>query len=302
MIHMPHFKYFTALALTSLLASAANGEILIADSFESGDMSATNADGFEWGGNNFTSVVTMTANDEPNVVYSSGVKNTVLDAGARDWYAHKGDYSLRFRYSAGSDIAEQRYKMGGAYPEIWMSFWLRVPENFSHPKYSGVSANQKLFYLWMDGYSQHGDGTSVGMEFRPLADGSGGSYFYGKVNGSGDIDPHPFISVPRDLGRWMHLVVHVTSESTTGATDGSLEVWQKWKGDSDYTKTHDRAGLDIHLSSTVKGFAEGYLMGWANSVYPVDTEFLIDDFTLATSPLFSSSGVPPSSPADFVVR
>jgi hypothetical protein len=80
-----------------------------------------------------------------------------------------------------------------------------------------------------------------------------------------------------------------------------MEAWRKWEGDSSYTQTHDLKDQLIKVSSSVKGFAAGYLMGWANAAYPVDTEFLIDDFALATSPLFSNSNAP-KAPADFAIR
>lgn len=291
---MARLKHLTAaLALASLLATTANSEPLIADSFESGDMSATNEDGFNWGKNNRTSIVTKNA-----VVYSNGEKSVSIPNG-REWDPKHGEHSLRFRYAPGKAMAEQRFEIGKAYPEIWMSFWLRVPINFSHPDPGNNTQNQKLFYLWMDGYSHHGDGASVGMEFR--GDGSGGSYFYGKIAGSGDMGRAPFISIPDDRGRWMHLVVHVDSESSPGASDGIMEVWKKWEGEPDYIKTQDLRDQTIKLSSTIKGFAAGYLMGWANAAYPVNTEFLIDDFELATSPLFSNSNAP-SAPSDLVIK
>lgn len=290
---MLKLKHLAVLALALLLASTASGEQLFADSFESGDMSATNKDGFSWGHNNRTSVVTA-----DRVVYSNGEKDIAKPSG-RDWGPKSGEHSLRFRYPAGKAMAEQRFEMGKAYPEIWMSFWLKVPINFAHPKIGGASDNQKLFYLWMDGYSQKGDGSSVGMEFR--SDGNGGSYFYGKIGGSGDLGRAPFIRTPDDQGRWMHLVIHVKSESLPGESDGLMEVWRKWEDEFDYTKTHDIGEQPIKLSSTVKGFAAGYLMGWANAAYPVDTEFLVDDFALSTSPLFSDSNAP-NSPSDFVIK
>lgn len=85
------------------------------------------------------------------------------------------------------------------------------------------------------------------------------------------------------------------SESSPGEKDGLMEVWRKWDGDIDYTKTHDFKDQPIKLSSTKKGFTSGYSMGWANAVYPVTTEFLLDDFKLSNSPLISGSESPAPS-------
>jgi hypothetical protein len=297
MIHMPHIKHLTALALATLLASAANGEPLIVDSFESGDMSATNADGFDWGNNNRTSVVTADA-----VVYNNGEINVPIPSG-RDWGPFDGEHSLRIRYARGEPMAEQRFDMGKGYPEIWMSFWLRVPVNFTHP--SSTPNNQKLFRLYMDGYSQAGEGSTVGMSFRP--NGEGGSNFFAKVSPGdltivgGDIDSVPFITVPDDRGRWMNLVVHVKSETQPGSQDGVMEVWRKWEGEQDYSKTHDLRNQPIKLDSTVGGFASGYLMGWANAPYSQDTEFLIDQFILSKDSLLSQTNQP-SPPSDLKIN
>jgi len=61
-------KTTTTIFVTSLLAvclTANAQQILIMDSFESGDMSTTNTDGFSWANNNRTSIVTQGPKDEP---------------------------------------------------------------------------------------------------------------------------------------------------------------------------------------------------------------------------------------------
>tara|TARA_R110002074_G_scaffold383969_1_gene564421 strand:+ start:19214 stop:20047 length:834 start_codon:yes stop_codon:yes gene_type:complete len=275
-------KLAVAFAASGLLAlgTPASSELLISDSFESGNLSTTSAIGFRWSDTKTTSVVTA----DTQVFVTSPVNLPAPETS--QWEAKTGDHAMMLRYRAGKSWTEQKFHFDEPQPEIWMSFWLRVPTNYAHPKVKGASDNQKLFRLWMDGYGQKGDGTTLGMSFR--GDGRGGSYFFAKIAGSGDKGKVPFITIPRDRGRWMHLVVHVDSESAPGASDGLMEVWRKWEGDTDYTKTHDFKNQPIKLSSTKKGFASGYLMGWANAVYPVDTEFLIDDFELSTSPLFSN--------------
>ncbi|MFC7294335.1 hypothetical protein [Marinobacter aromaticivorans] len=284
---------FTAAWLFAF-ATFTSGESIVYDSFESGDFSAPSAHGFRWSTNSaMTSIVTSTTE-----LFRTSVINAPAPEGSQ-WEAKSGEHALRLFYPAGQHWTEQKFYLDKPQPEIWMSFWLRVPTNFTHPKRGKAGDNQKLFRLWMDKYSQQGDGSTVGMSFR--GDGHGGSYFFAKINGSHDIGKVPFIAIPGDRGRWMHLVVHLDSESVPGASDGLMEVWRKWEGDTDYTKTHDIRNQPINLSSTKKGFAAGYLMGYANAVYPVDTEFMIDDFELSTSPLFLSSNVP-NPPLGLYVR
>lgn len=273
------YKFAVAFAASGLLAfgAPANSELLVEDSFESGDMSTSSTIGFRWSNTKVTSVVTA----DTEVFITSEVNRPAPESS--QWEAKTGDHALMLRYDAGRSWTEQKFHWDEPQPELWMSFWLRVPTNYAHPEVEGANDNQKLFRLWMDDYGHKGDGSTVGMSFR--GDETGGSYFFAKIAGSGDKGRVPFITIPDDRGRWMHLVVHVKGESLPGEKDGLLEAWRKWEGDADYTKTHEFKEQPIKLSSTKKGFASGYLMGWANAVYPADTEFLIDDFKLSTTPL-----------------
>jgi hypothetical protein len=288
----------SAAAVLFTFGTFASGDTIISDSFESGDISKTSAHGFKWGNQEVNHVVSADAEASAT---SSGL--TALESSR--WEAKTGDYALLFRYDAGQSWNERRFRFSQPQTEIWMSFWLRVPTNYTHPEKGGSGDNQKLFYLWMDGYSTKGEGSSVGMEFR--GDGNGGSYFYikntkGNYTGSGgDSGKAQFITVPRDRGRWMHLVTHIKSESALGASDGTIGVWRKWEDETDYIQTQNLTNRPIRVASAVPGFANGYLMGWANAAYPVDTEFLIDDFVLSTVPLISSP-LAPTPPTGLAVE
>jgi len=82
-----HLLAAAALAMASALPVQA--ERVFLDSFESGDMSSTNSQGFDWGRNNRTSVVT-----EEAAVYNNGeIYN--IPSGDPDWSPKTGDHSLR---------------------------------------------------------------------------------------------------------------------------------------------------------------------------------------------------------------
>lgn len=283
-------KSFCVAGLTLLCAASIQAEPLLVESFESGDMSVTNEDGFDWSRNNRTSVVTS-----EGAVYNNGPIDVDKPSG-RDWEPLHGDHSLRIRYSARSNMAEQRFDLGKAYPEIWISFWLKVPINFTHP--SNSPTNQKLFRLWMDGYSQHGEGSTIGLSFR--SNGSGGSNFFAKTGSGdysvvgGDVGKTPFITVPDDRGRWMKIVIHAKTETQPGAKDGIMRVWRKWENEAVYTLTHDLADLPLKQATTEPGFRHGYLMGWANAPYEKDTEFLIDLFSVSETSLLDDSTISPN--------
>ena len=286
---MAHLKHLTALAFASLLASTANGEPLIIDSFESGDMSATNAAGFDWGRNNRTSIVTS-----ETVVYNNGDKDVAIPSG-RDWDPKHGDHSLRFRYAAGSNMSEQRFNLGGAYENLWLQYWVRVPINYYHGQSS--PNNHKFLSIWMDGYSQHGEGATVVWEFWGASDGSSRlavSFNEGDAGGKeGHQQHHDFVS-PADQGRWMEITIHLKASSDTYTRDGIIEMWRRWENEpaSEREQFHKRTdALLSKPSSGPQGWNAGYFMGWANSPYSRSTEWLIDHITISEDSLLDSAGL-----------
>lgn len=273
-------------------AQPARSETLFRDGFESGDFSATSG-GFMWGSPNKTSIV----RDDGFVVNNGKV---IMNGPFPDrlWESRPGSggrHAMRFRYPSGDTWAEQRFAIGGAYRELWMSFWLRIPINFDY----SAGSNNKLFMVWMDGYSTKGDGSTVGMEMRPTDEVAGGVKFYVKIskgrydNLGGDTAPALFAVYPRDQGRWMQLVVRMKAETSEDAGDGLMQVWRRWEDESSFSMTHDVSGVAIRVPTAgPQGFSAGYLLGWANGPFAQDTEYLLDDFELSTSSLLGSVSVP----------
>lgn len=286
-----------------MASSAAFAAIIYEDDFEpipgrdysagSATMTTPNSVGFRWEGNNGDDVV----RDDQFIVFN-GKSIQSGPASGKQWEnapGSTGRHALRFNYPAGAYWAEQRFDLSGAYPEIWARFWLRVPINYVHG--SEGAQNNKLFMFWMDDYSSKGDGSTVGMEFRP--DGAGGAYFYGKVSSGRytvlgyDQGEAQFITVPRDRGRWMQLVVRIVAESRADAKDGLMQIWRRWEDETSFSQVYDFRSQPIRIpSSGPKGFSAGYLMGWSNSAYASNTEFLLDDFTLSTTSLLDLSSIP----------
>lgn len=291
---MSYTKFAWIAGFSLLLATPVQADPLLVDSFETGDMSATNEDGFDWGRNNRTSVVT-----DDQVVYNNGELSIEKPSG-RDWQAKDGEHSLRIRYASGRNMSEQRFTLGGAYPEIWYKFWLRVPDNYSHSTSS--PSNNKFFATWMDGYSMHGDGPTV--FWNMLSNGNGGSNIAvshsdgGYTIAGGQQQSTHFIRVPEDRGRWMEVVIHV--KASNSAELGAVGLWRRWNGEANFTKLHELSGVQLKIPSAgPEGWAHGYIMGWANAPYQQDTEWLLDKFTISEQPLLDSSttvGTKPNPP------
>ena len=249
--------------------AAPPADVLWFDDFESGDFS-----GFSWAPPNRTSIV----RDDGCVVHDG---DAVMNCGheERRWESRPGStgrHAMRFRYPAGSDIAEQRFVLPETLSELWVCYWIRVPLNFSHPAVS--RDNQKFFALWQDDYEFHGVGTTATFQFRRHGDagssvsnyqirpGSGGDRHTGEAGGAA-------LWSVADRGRWMHSCIYARH-----GAEGRIEQWRRWEDETDYRMlyeaTHDLGAMN---------WSAGYIMGWANAPYAENTEFLIDDFMVSAT-------------------
>ncbi len=301
------------IGLLSIVLTVVSAADIFSDSFESADMSLTNADGFKWEQNNKTSVVIQDPSDGPVAVYNNKPiynihPSTMPDGTPRGWTAKTGNYSLRFRYPAGKTWTEQRFGLGKPRRELWIRYWLRVPTNFTYgPAVRNGVRNNKFFSIWMDGYDNKGDGSTVWLGMEPYNNTGatvGFGFSQGKNEPSGGYEQHtPFITTA-DRGRWMQIILHLEVESTDGADDGIIQTYRRWAGESNFTKLHEMLNAPLRVpDSGPNGFVRGYILGWANAPYAQDTEWLLDDFTISdSSPLAALSGQLPKPPANLIVQ
>lgn len=290
-------KKLFIIILALFINTPAFSDTIFEDSFESGDLATTNSDGFSWGSHPRISIVTMEPQcgglepRDPSIIWDDGVicEGPATPTGGGDWSAYSGRNSVRFLYPAGVAQSELRFNLGLAQRDLWISMMLRVPANFSYPK---TGDPNKFFALWSDGYSQFGSGSTIWLGMH--RDGSGASLgltysrggFTASVKYQQDV---PFI-YPKDRGRWMQIVIHTKTETSPGASNGSIETWRRWADQSHFIKLHEALNLPIALPSnkTPNGFMSGYILGWANAAYSEDTEWLLDDFIISKSPLIKS--------------
>jgi len=214
---------------------------------------------------------------------------TVTDG--RDWHALEGDYSLRFRYPAGQAMTEQRFQFGDQYQEIWLSYWIRIPVNYSHGKGGGGATNNKFMSLWSDGYEAAGTGSSFWLSLHDVGNGNSSLGFtYSEGNNTGSLayaQDTAFIQVPQDRGLWKNVVLHVRMESSSSAADGFIETYISAQDSELYRRIHYANNLKLRLSDLGAGLQSGYFMGWANGSYALDTEWLIDKVEFSTDSLLN---------------
>jgi hypothetical protein len=292
-------KYLSASLLSLVFAaSAAQSQTIILDSFETGDLSASQTSGLDWLKPNRTSLVKRDSVLGDLIIYNGSGVVEIQEGFDRQWQAYEGDVSMRFDFPSGSNSwAEQRFSLDSAHEEIWISFWLKVPINYRHS--SNSPSNSKLFALWMDDYSKKGAGPTVIWEFwNDGSDGSKVAYHYspGGYRTANSHKQHTsFIRYPNDQGRWMQVVMHVKAARNTDSNDGIIRLYRRWAGETEFAKLHEDTQADIGPpSSGPKGWKAGYLMGWSNPGYRQRTEWLLDDFKISRDSLLTTTEASPA--------
>jgi len=226
--------------LTSDDGSAAPEPTLFSDDFEGETMApeatrdlSTNESGFVWRSNNRTAIVRDEWPDGGRVVWENGPADEFVEGA--DYRTRDGAHSLRLRYPPEESWAEQRFWLNEdatGYDELWIGYWIRVPHNFAHASGNGSPSNNKWLAVWMDGYSQHGTGSTAVFNTwssRDHEDGAARATISSNaepVGHHGGIDD--FVVPSRDRGRWMYTVHRLAVGSGAGTADGTAHWWRQW--------------------------------------------------------------------------
>lgn len=282
------FPIILAISVAGNLAA----EPFMVDDFESKDLLSTNEAGFRWSGD------ASYGGNDGEATYLDSMVSRLSNAEGQ---------GLHFRYPGGTKWTEKRFDLGAAYEEIWVSYWLKVPDNFYHRDRS--PANNKLFAIWMDDYSAKGDGPTVIWEYWRSGEGSSNLAVHYSAGEHTTAGPHlqnrPFISYPDDQGRWMQVVLRVRAASSRGANDGLIETHRRWFGETEFTQLHELTNADIALPpGGPSGWNKGYFMGYANTAFSEETIWVIDEVKFSESSLLSgsSNANPPSAPANIQLQ
>lgn len=265
------------LASFSLVPFVARSEIKFFDGFESGKMLSTGTEGFIW---------SQIGGGDANKCNPSHcpVQGT----------SYEKNYSLMMGYLAGANWTERRYYFNRYYPEVWISYWIRVPTNYTHN--SGSPSNNKFGCLYGSTYAEARN--SVCWEMWP--DGSNGSTLTANIASVGHGSEYtPFISVPSDRGRWMQVVFNVKASTTSSSANGYMKTWRRWDGEPSFTQIHNRVNVNIGY---LNGWGNGYLMGYANVPYTQRTDWYIDNFTISTTNLLGSGNETVGTPTELILK
>ncbi len=176
-------------------------------------------------------------------------------------------------------------------------------ETFEITDRASEGSNNKLWAIWMDGYSARGWGPTVVWEFWP--DGEGGSnlavhWSRGEHNGAGGHQMHaPFFVVPEDRGSFFEITTRLVAATDRTSADGVIQLWVRKEGEAEPTLLHDVRDANIappveepENDTLPRSWANGYLLGWANSGYTERTVFRLSRYE------YWGAVRPPDLPAD----
>lgn len=242
-------------------AGAPSVSPIFQDGFESGDLEG--AEGGRWYG---------------------GVRRRVSDERART-----GTYALRFEYPGNEDLGGDSFSevrasfAGNDAAEIWLEWYLFVPENYDHRDGDGADNNKFVIVGYdnkLHGSWQEPGGWTTRMEINPDdAEGalSRGRIVYGNeqtgVSSRFDLEHSAPSGVIReeDRGRWVRYGFHVRLAESIEARDGEVALY---KDGVLMAENHGVPLAGFDFATPINCFE---LMGWANSGFTETTVFYVDD-------------------------
>jgi hypothetical protein len=210
-------------------------------------------------------------------------------------YAKNGTHSLMFTFKATDETrdswSEQRFSLGKPFKEIWISYDIRIPENYYHRDSSVGTSNNKGFIMLWSGDYEDPSGPLIGTEFWPESDGSSNSsirlfgvgfdkHFWGACNEIVKIS---------DRGKWIKITTQ-TKYATSANNDGIMRLWKTYSDGT--TELACNISNGAWYAQSAPGFDSGYLMGWSNSGYAEETRFYIDNFVVSENSLINTPKPP----------
>ncbi len=239
--------------------------LVFQDSFESGDLSHSE-NGFSWGGN-----------------WGAGGNTTVT--GEHAW-SGSNSMSIAFapRPGLGDSSSALQLDFSSTSPnEMWIEYYIRVPENFRYENDPDGPDNNKWFQVWAG--SRSGEDVAITGTMWPGDDSTfnnadvtwarGHDYVPHTSKGHINIQDNHLTSA--DRGNWHRMRWHVKT-SDDGVPNGVVEVWKDDELIYSNTSLYDLNAEDpanTHWDH-IRWF------GWANVGYRNLTKFHLDDVKIYT--------------------
>lgn len=278
-------------AAVSAALTAGSGGIFATEAFATKTLNAapnwldTDTGGVTWGDNFYTKVVNSPSYD--------------------------GSRSLEFAFGAyNGSIAEQRFELNRALPEVWIGYRLFIPANYAPANKTGSGSDwaggNKELVLYSQGYSNTYPTMILGSWYKQQGAGSGdgsmwqsGSMSY--INQSGarvyhqfdDYDGRPkLIDASFELNTWQYRIGHLKMPTTATSNDGVCEYWvQRSNGVTDkIVDVHNGAWYGANPGSTGNNLITGgYILGAAGTLWASDMKMAIARVTWSTTNVWGVS-------------
>lgn len=204
-----------------------------------------------------------------------------------------GGYGLLLRYgpdAAGEDTAcEQHFEIPGLWPDFGIVFDLFIPANYRHR--DDRPSNNKLLALWHDTYGNAATEPHVVIELERETDDESWiriSSAHAEACETRFPDDVSFGLAPlitaADHGTWIQVIVAVHAEYQ----NSFIYIYKNGSVIAGISPSQHYS-ITCPAWSGLESWNFGYLMGWSNSGFEEQTDFVIDNVVVVDA--FTSTGV-----------
>jgi len=237
-------------------------------------------------------------------LWSAGGQRTEVS----DSQAFEGTRAMRFAWLASGEDNQTRWGTEVRYSftpegrlhnarEWWVRFKLYVPSSYSHSRPS-TGNNRKTWFF----YDHEDSRFYLDFERWSMSDGTESSlslnlaYWAGseRIN-IGHCHPGKAFITTADRGTWIDVAIHVKMDSAADVRDGFARVYKApaarglTASDLYHEYRESPACEGWNYGQTAKfwggegvGLGAGYILGYANAAYEVDTEIFLDQLEWST--------------------
>lgn len=257
----------------------------------------------------------------------SSPDNTPFQVGAGEWYSNfstvvsgdnpiSGTRSLKFPFEGyAEEVVELWYNLNGQYPDLWIKYDIRIPDNYTIVDGTPGSAlalggGDKEWVVFSDGYSTNYPTLILGRYFQrrtedggtlispptkvfqlgniSATDQSGVREYEALPNDSAAYEKECLFDITVDLGTVQTRYLHIKMPTTATSNDGVVELWNKKANGITYKIVSLQTGAfygDNPNSTGGNYMTGGYMLGSLGTSGGFDeaTDFLVDNIEFSTN-------------------